>query len=138
MVRAGVVKHPEDWPFGGYRYILTPPKGYRLTNNKKLMDLMNIKEFDRLRETYRNWVDSAIMRGEIKRQLQWTKSISVGDKVYVEKVKDQMGYKAIGRKVVENGDSFVLRGPQVSYQSISETAVSLQSEDNTIYWQNAL
>lgn len=118
MVRAGVVKHPKDWSFGGYRYILAPPKRYRL------------------RETYRNWVDSAIMRRDIKRQPQWTESIAVGDKVYVEKVKDQMGYKAIGRKVVENGDSFVLKEPQVSYQSISDRAVLLQPEDNTIYWQN--
>ena len=100
------------------------------------MELMNIREIDRLRETYRNWVDSAIMRGDIKRQPQWTGSIAVGGKVYVEKVKDQMGYTAIGRKVVENGDSFLLREPQISYQSISDKAVGLQPEDNTIYWQN--
>ena len=54
----------------------------------------------------------------------------------MEKVKDQMGYKAIGRKVVENGDLFVLRDSQVSYRSISDRAVRLQPEDNTIYWQN--
>jgi putative transposase len=36
MVRAGVVKHPEDWSFCGYRYILSPPKRYRLTDNKKI------------------------------------------------------------------------------------------------------
>jgi hypothetical protein len=60
----------------------------------------------------------------------------VGDKVYAEKVEDQMGYKAIGRKVVENGDSFVLREPQISYQSISDKSVRVQPEDNTIYWQN--
>jgi REP-associated tyrosine transposase len=100
------------------------------------MELMSIREIDRLRETYRNWVDSAIMRGDTKRQPLWTGSIAVGDKVYVEKVKDQMGYKAIGRKVAENGDSFVLREPQVSYQSISNRAVWLEPEDNTIYWQN--
>jgi putative transposase len=100
------------------------------------MELMNIRGIDRLRETYRNWVDSAIMRGDIKRQPLWTGSIAVGDRVYVEKVKDQMGYKAIGRKVIENGASFVLREPQISYQSISDRAVRLQPEDNTIYWQN--
>ena len=60
----------------------------------------------------------------------------MGDKVYVGKVKNQMGYKAIGRKVVENGDSFVLREPQISYQSRSDRAQQLQPEDNTIYWQN--
>ena len=100
------------------------------------MELMNIREIARLRETYRNWVDSAIMRGDIKRQPQWTGSIAVGGKVYVEKVKDQMGYTAIGRKVVENGDSFLLREPQISYQSRSDRAEQLQPEDNTIYWQN--
>jgi hypothetical protein len=54
----------------------------------------------------------------------------------VEKLEDQMGYKAIGRKVVENGDSFVLREPQFLYQSVSDRAVRLQLEDNTICWQN--
>jgi hypothetical protein len=32
------------------------------------MELMNIREIDRLRETYRNGVDFAIMRRDIKRQ----------------------------------------------------------------------
>ena len=98
---------------------------------------MNISEIDQLRETYRNWVDDAIMRGDIKRQPQWTGSIAVGDKLYVEKLKDQMGYKAIGRKVLENGDSFVLKEPQASYRSLSNRAVRNQTEDNTIYWKNA-
>jgi hypothetical protein len=44
MVRAGVVEHPKEWPFGGYRYILAPPQRYQLTDNKKLMELMNIGE----------------------------------------------------------------------------------------------
>jgi hypothetical protein len=108
------------------------PKRYRLTYNKRLLELINIRGIDRFRETYRKWVDFAIAQGDIKRQPQWTASIAVGDKVYVEKVKDQMGYKAIGRKVVENGNSFLLREPQVSYQSISDRAVRLQPEDNTI------
>ena len=92
---------------------------------KNLMELMNIEEIDRFREIYRNWLDFAIMRGEIKRQPLWTGSIAVGDRVYVKKVKAQMEYKAIGRKVVENGDSFDLREPQISYQSISDRAVRL-------------
>ena len=75
------------------------------------------------------------MQGDIRRQAQWTESIAVGDKIYVEKVKDQMGYKAIGRKIVENRDSFTLREPQVSYQSISDKTIPVQPEDNTIYWQ---
>ena len=136
MVRAGVVNHPKDWPFGGYRHIVAPPRRYQLTANKRLMELMNISEIDRFCETYRNWVDAAIMRGDINRQPQWTEGIAVGDKVYVEKVKDQMGYKAIGRKVVEDRDSFVLKETQQSYQSISNKAKGVKQADNAIHWQN--
>ena len=96
---------------------------------------MNIKEIDLFCRTYRNWVDASIIKGDIKRQPQWTESIAVGEKIYVEKVKDQMGYKAIGRKVVENRDSFVLKETQQPYQSISDRAVQFQSKDNTFYWQ---
>ena len=135
MVRAGVVKHPEDWPFGGYRHIFSPPKRYRLTDNKKLMELLNIRKIEGLRETYRKWIDSAILHREIKRQPQWTESIAVGGKVYVEKVKDQMGYKAIGRKVIENGGSFILKETQPPYQSDSASAIGERQDDNTIYWQ---
>ena len=60
----------------------------------------------------------------------------MGDKIYVAKVKDQMGYKAIGRKVVENNDSFRLKETQQLYQSISDKTIRVQAEDNTFSWQN--
>jgi len=135
MMRAGVVKHPRDWPFGGYRHILTPPKRYRLTDNEKLMGLLNIRDVERFRETYRNWVDAAMIKGNMARQPQWTESIAIGDKVYVEKVKDQMGYKAIGRKIIEDRDSFVLRETQDPFQNISDRHTCLSAEDNMFYWQ---
>ncbi len=47
-----------------------------------------------------------------------------------------MGYKAIGRKIIENRDSFVLRKPQVLYQSVPDGEIGMQPEDNTIYRQN--
>jgi len=59
MDGAKVLKHPKDWLFGGYRCITAPPKRYRLTDNKKLMELINIGELEQLREIYRNWVDAA-------------------------------------------------------------------------------
>lgn len=71
------------------------------------------------------------MQGDIKRQLQWTESVAVGSKIYTEKVKDQMGYKAIGRKVVKNRDSFVIKETQQPYQNISDRAIGVQPEDNT-------
>jgi len=49
---------------------------------------------------------------------------------------NQMGYKANGLKDIENGNSFLLREPQTSYQSMSDKAAKLQPEDNKYYWPN--
>jgi len=54
----------------------------------------------------------------------------------VEKVKDQMGYKAVGCKVIENRDSFVLKETQQSYQNNSDKAIQVQPEDNIFCWQS--
>ena len=67
--------------------------------------------------------------------LVYTESIAVGDKDYVEKVKDQMGYKAIGRKIMENRDSYVLRETRFPYQNISDRLMGLPPQDNMFYWQ---
>ena len=47
MVRAGVVKHPEAWPSGGYRYTLAPPvelkKGTLSQKTGEYFTLINTK-----------------------------------------------------------------------------------------------
>jgi REP element-mobilizing transposase RayT len=40
MVRAGVVKHPSEWPYGGYREIPDAPRRYRLIDRDALMQLL--------------------------------------------------------------------------------------------------
>ena len=38
MVRAGVVKHPLDWGFGGLKEIFNPPQRYKLIDRKSLLE----------------------------------------------------------------------------------------------------
>ena len=40
MVRAGVVKHPADWAWSGYGEIQSPPKRYRVIDQRSLMELL--------------------------------------------------------------------------------------------------
>ena len=65
------------------------------------------------------------------RQPQWTESFAVGNSFLVNRAKDLMGYKAIGRIVFENDGSFLLRETQSSYESILSIADKGPSEDNT-------
>lgn len=138
LVRAGVVKHPKELPFSGYQYLRSSPQRYRLIDNDKVMELMDISDRDRFFEIYQNWIDAAIMQGKRTRERQWTESIAVGNRQYVEKVKKHMGYKAIGRKVIETKDSFVLRERNAPYSDITEKSDELPQDDNRFYWHEAL
>ena len=50
MVRAGVVKHPAEWPHSGYTAIQQPPKRYRVVDLLEVSELCgfdDIKNFER-------------------------------------------------------------------------------------------
>jgi putative transposase len=64
MVRAGVVKHHAEWPHSGYLAIQQPPKRYRV------VDLL------------------------ARRDDRWSESIAVGSEGFVEKVKNESGFRA--------------------------------------------
>jgi len=43
MVRAGVVKHPSEWPFSGYHEILAPRERYAILDHERLKELLNFR-----------------------------------------------------------------------------------------------
>ena len=53
--------------------------------------------------------------GKNTRDDKWTKTIAVGNKGFVEKVKSFMGVLAIGRKSIKAGESYQLQEPSLPY-----------------------
>jgi len=78
MVRAGVVKHPSQWPFGGYSEIQKPKLRYALINYDELKDLFNFSDLDELAEFYRGWIEEALKKVRRRRDRKWTESIAAG------------------------------------------------------------
>jgi hypothetical protein len=72
--------------------------------------------------------------GDCVREGKWTQSIAVGTQGFVEKTKQKLGIRAKGRKVVETGEAYQLREPQVFYPS----NFGLENDDigaeNTYFW----
>jgi putative transposase len=62
-------------------------------------------------------VDSYLEDGRNTYDDKWTKSIAVGSNSLVDKIKSLMGSMAIGRKIVESGDSHQLREPAAPYMA---------------------
>ena len=95
MVRAGVVKHHSQWPFGGYNEIQKPKVRYALINYDELRDFLNFNEMDQLAESYRGWVEEALKKVRHRRDRKWTESIAVGRESFVTETKERLGFKAI-------------------------------------------
>jgi len=115
MVRAGVLSHPAQWPASGYREIQDPPKRYCITDIPVLMDLLGIRDLPTLQRTRRQWVEEALKTDRQQREGRWTESLAVGNRVFVETVKAQLGIAARYRELCEEDETCRLKEPAAVY-----------------------
>lgn len=57
MVRAGEVTHPREWLFSGYNEIQKPRKRYGLIDHEKLIDLVEAKNQEDLKQIHQEWIE---------------------------------------------------------------------------------
>jgi len=134
MVRAGVVQHPSEWSHGGYNEILNPPARYRLLAMNRLRELLSINE-DTLGSVYSGWIEEAL-KAEAFREPAWSESVAVGSKKFVEGIKEELAFKAIGRKIQEglHTGTNTLREPNASYSFDFGIENGALSDDNSLFW----
>jgi len=89
IMRAGVVKHPLEWPHCGYREIVDPPRRYRILAKKRLALLLGTPEAS-LADNYRARLDRHVnqlgrhatkpgqLASEGVKQAFWTDAVAVG------------------------------------------------------------
>ena len=135
MVRAGVVRHPCEWMYGGYNEIQNPKQRYSLINRQKLTALLGIKDNDQLSEYHRNWVEEVLKNGSNQRDAKWTQSIAVGDKEFVMETKAKLGAKAMGRRALENNEGYELRESQSPYNHVFAPEKCSLRLKNDHFWQ---
>jgi len=134
MVRAGVVSHPLGWLHCGYHEIQQPPARYRVIDRGRLIDLCGMQSDQQFVAQHRDWIDQAVHDHVQKRERKWSESVAVGDAGFVERLQQQLGIQAAGRKVREEGDAHVLREPEIAYHAHSEAEKGCLSMDNGVYF----
>ncbi|MBD3412933.1 MAG: transposase [Candidatus Aminicenantes bacterium] len=133
MVRAGVVNHPEDWPFSGYNEIQSNRKRYRLIDMEKLLSLVQIKKQKDFKEIYNDWINSKLDSKDMKRKSSWTESIAVGSENFISKVRTDLKGKAKNRKIIESRGQFILKESLNSYNIVFSMEMSGLSKDKKTY-----
>ena len=136
MVRTGVVKHPAEWPFCGYNEIQEPKRKNVLINYEKLTELLEFDTYDKVKTYHKGWVDDYLRNGKNIRDDRWTKSIAIGSRSFIEKVKSLMGIMAIGRESIEVGESYQLREPSIHYGGHFGAKKDDIGPENTYYWDD--
>jgi len=115
MVRNGVVAHPSEWPFGGYNEIQKPRRKNVLIAYQKLTELAGFESYNTLQEAHQEMVNESLVNGTNQRQKGWTESIAVGSQSFIETIKEKLGVRAKGRKIIENNEGFQLREEMAPY-----------------------
>jgi len=87
MVRAGVVKHPLEWIFGGYIEIQSPRRKCSLIAYRNLAALNGFKTYEGFREAHRELVEEKLRSVNNGYQSEWSQSIAVGSKTFIEEIK---------------------------------------------------
>jgi putative transposase len=100
MVRAGVVKHPLEWEFCGYNEIQNPRKRKGIIDFDRLMDLLSFEDYDVLKRALYKWVDREMQTDNSGIENKWTQSIAIRSKTFIKKMKEGLGYRATGRKII--------------------------------------
>ena len=104
MVRGGEVKHPAEWEAGGYHEIQGPSPRYRIVDRAALADALGLEHVSRLAGVHAAWVEAALRSGEQHRQPEWTESLAIGRREFVERIGGKLGERARYRRVEGIGE----------------------------------
>jgi putative transposase len=141
MVRAGVVDHPQRWPFCGYNEIQDPPRRYRIIDLDSLVRLMGCTDLQDFQATHKRWVEQTLQPDKPQRQKHWTESIAVGSKSFIEEVKNSLGFRAKGRSITSRTDHYELRENIYNFgnTTLSGSDLSKRSDsdaNNSFVWSD--
>jgi putative transposase len=135
MVRNTVVSHPSQWAFGGYNEIQQPRRKCVLIDYQKLASITGFAGYDAFRKVHKDMIDESLGSGANVRNSQWTESIAVGSKSFVETIKGSMATRAQGREVRNNNGTFHLREKSETYITHFEAQKYDIGPQNTFFWK---
>jgi putative transposase len=116
---------------GGYHEIAQPPQRYTRIDRKLLAQLLGLSSADDLPDWQQEAIDKALSE-ERTRHPEWTESIAVGSREFIENVQKELGLKVLARKSDELA-TLVLREPPVSYRFDIEAKNDVLRANNTLF-----
>ena len=134
MVRAGVVSPPTMSPFSGYNEIQEPRRKNILIDYVKVQRLLGAGSYEQLRTSHKGWVEEYLGDGGKARSEEWTDSVAVGSRPFVERVKALLGFRARGRKVIEGANGYQVKEGPATYDALFGVKNGDIGPQNAYFW----
>lgn len=115
MVRAGVVRHPRDWPFCGFSEMMQKKERYRIIQSEILLRLLGIGSLEEYLDVHSKLIMEALVKEGLTRDPKWTESLAVGSREFVEKFQDDLKPRSRRAEIVELKGSHILRETKRPY-----------------------
>ena len=96
--------------------------------------MTGFETYDAFRKAHKELVNESLANGNNFRQTQWTESIAVGSKNFIETIKEKMGILAKGRKILENDGGFQLREKIGTYNAVFDSKKEDIGAKNAYVW----
>jgi putative transposase len=109
------VRHPREWGTGGYHEIQAPPQRYQIVDREVLAEALGLADVSQLAPAHAEWIAAALARREAQREPEWTESLAVGRREFVERISAALADRARHRHVEAFGGAHVLRDPSDAY-----------------------
>jgi putative transposase len=138
MVRAGVVKHPAQWPHSGYQEIQHPPERYRVINVAALSEACGFEDISKFQKVHREWVETGSNGDTMTRDDRWSESVAVGSESFVERVRAALGFRAQHRQVAVVDGLSTLRERAQPYGDHFDRENEALRPNNAVPWQTNL
>ncbi len=103
MVRAGVILHPKNWEWCGYRELMGVRKRYRILNLPLLIEKSGAANIEEVRDKYHMMLTHYLSEGIAEREPQWTESLAVGSKSFIDSIKER--FSSIRNSLLEEETS---------------------------------
>jgi putative transposase len=90
--------------------------------------------YEHLRSSHKGWIEEYLGGGSKIRQDEWPDGIAAGSRSFIEKVKAILGFRALGRDVIEISEGYQLREGSVPYKALLGPEKGDIGPKNTFFW----
>ena len=118
MVRAGAVRHPEEWVHGGYNEIQGNRRRNTIIDLNGLAEVLDLGSREALRTAHREWIAEILRSDAQRREEIWAHSLAVGSAEFVRQVQLDLGHQGRYRSRGESAGVSVLREAEEGYGAV--------------------